>query len=126
LDVTGHVVRHCKWCDLLEAGSFLSEEPAFVVLAPGASKCSGGHLTLVPRAHESLLTRLEPEEMASVLAGLSSLVLSLKRTHHVRDVEVRVHPRIPSEHHPHLHFHLIPREVPVARSDDPVLKMRGA
>jgi len=106
--------RHCSWCELLlEATTpVLYEEAAFVVVAPRPDLREREYLTVVPRAHVARIGELEPEEMASVLAGLSRLVLGMKRTYHVDEVEVRPHPKPPSGHG-HLHFHLIPKAVPV-------------
>jgi diadenosine tetraphosphate (Ap4A) HIT family hydrolase len=125
----GRTTRPCRWCDLFDSpGHFVSEAPAYVVLAPGSSKCAAGHLTLLPRAHVALLTDLEPEDLASVLAGLSRLVRSLKEAYKVTEVEIRAHPRSPSGHHAHahLHFHLIPSAVGAPRVGGPALKRRGA
>jgi len=103
------------------------EEPAFVVLAPGASKCADGELTLLPRAHVSVLTELGSEDMASVLAGLSKLVRNLKQAEKMKDIEVSAHPAVvASERHNHLHFHLIPRDVSAHQAPDSFLKRRRA
>ena len=50
-----------------------------------------------------MLTDLTPDDMASVLAGLAKLVRGIKRAHDVQDVEIRIHPRVPS-HRGHVHF----------------------
>jgi diadenosine tetraphosphate (Ap4A) HIT family hydrolase len=84
------------------------EDPSFVVVARNATDNSRGHLTLLPRAHVSTLTELTPDDMASVLAGLAKLVLSIKWTQEAQDVEIRTHPRVRS-HRAHVHFDARPR-----------------
>jgi len=96
----------CCWCEWLETTwPVVFEDAAFVVLAPGAERCTRNSLTLVPRAHAPLLTELSAADMADVLAGLSKLSLAVRRTCGLHDVEIQTHPADVSGREGHVHFH---------------------
>jgi len=100
-------LRDCRWCEMVEAGaSVLVADPAFVIVDPEGIGCAHGNLTLVPRAHVSVLSELGSEEMAAVLAGLSRLLTAIKRASQVTSVEVQAHPEHATEP-THLHFHVV-------------------
>lgn len=81
------------------------EDAAFVVLAPGAERCTRNSLTLVPRAHARLLTELPARDMADVLAGLSKLSFAVRRSCGLHDVKIETHPADVSGRGGHVHFH---------------------
>ena len=94
------------------------EDPTFVVLASGVSECAHGHMTVLPKAHVSVLTELTAEDMSSVLAGLSRLVQTIKEAQDAQDVQVVAHPELPERQHEHLHFHLVPEGAQVRKDED--------
>ncbi len=97
----------CRWCEWLEtARPVLYEERSFAVLVPDADHCAGS-LTLVPKNHVPVLTELEPEIMADVLAGLSTLMLAVRQTYGLNDVEIRTHHSEVPGRGGHVHFHPI-------------------
>jgi len=96
----------CCWCEWLETTwPVVFEDAAFVVLAPGAERCTRNSLTLVPRAHAPLLTELSAHDMADVLAGLSRLSLAVRRACGLHRVEIQTHPADVSGRGGHVHFH---------------------
>jgi diadenosine tetraphosphate (Ap4A) HIT family hydrolase len=97
----------CRWCEIIEGrGTALVTDPAFVIVDPGQIGCADGNLTLVPRAHVSVLSELGSEDMAAVLAGLSRLLTAIKRASGATRVEVQAHPEHSSDP-THLHFHVV-------------------
>jgi hypothetical protein len=95
----------CCWCEWLDtAWPVLYEEAAFVVLAPGAERCTRDSLTLVPKTHTPVLAELSPDQMADVLAGLSKLARAVRQTCAVDDVGIETHPNRQVEGG-HVHFH---------------------
>lgn len=102
----------CRWCEIATASAaMLIEDPAFVIVGPGAVRGALGTYTLLPRAHVSVLSQLSGEDMAAVLAGLSRLSRYVKQESGATDVEIRAYPRHASSR-VHLHFHTVPTLVP--------------
>jgi len=96
----------CRWCEWLEtAGPVLHEDETFVVLAPGAERCSRHRLTLLPKAHGAVLTELSPDAMVAVLAGLSRLSLAIRQTCGLDDIAIQPHHADPWDGEEHVHFH---------------------
>lgn len=106
--------KACRWCRLVESGDHVVYDcPAFVLLE-GPSRRRGGYLTLVTRAHASLLTELPAREMAAVLAGLTKASERMRGASGSDGVQIRPHPSGAGGARGHLHFQLVP-EVPGAR-----------
>jgi diadenosine tetraphosphate (Ap4A) HIT family hydrolase len=113
--------KACRWCRLVESGDHVVfDGPAFVLLE-GPSRRRGGYITLVTRAHASLLTELPAHEMAAVLAGLTKASERMRGTSGTDGIQIRPHPSGASGGRGHLHFQLVP-EVPGARRpfDEPL------
>jgi len=98
--------ERCTWCDLIESGQrAVYEEPALVMFDTSTQPTSS-RLTLVPRAHVSVVTELPVPAMAAVLAGLA------RATGPDSGRAVQVSPK-PDElclDHAHLHFDLVLEE----------------
>ena len=104
--------KACRWCRLVESGEHVvCDEPAFVVLE-GPARRRGGYVTLVTRAHVSVITQLPLAEMGAVLAGLTRTSDQMTRTSGSR-VHIHAHPVGRRGGRGHLHFRLGP-ESPVA------------
>jgi diadenosine tetraphosphate (Ap4A) HIT family hydrolase len=115
-------IETCRWCRLLCSDEHVvCDAPAYVVME-GLSRRRPGALTLVPKAHVSVVTELPLQEMASVLAGLSSASDTLRRTSGSPSVHIRALSRAGDPGRGHLHFQLVteppanaPAAVPSAR-----------
>jgi diadenosine tetraphosphate (Ap4A) HIT family hydrolase len=100
-------VETCRWCRLLWSDEHVvCDAPAYVVME-GLSRRRPGALTLVPKAHVGVVTELPVQEMASVLAGLSSASDTLRRTSGSSSVHIRAHSRAGDLGRGHLHFQLV-------------------
>lgn len=113
--------KACRWCRLVQAGDHVVyDSPAFVLLE-GPARRRGGYLTLVTRAHASVLTELPPREMAAVLAGLTKASERMRSASGADGIQIRPHPSGSGAARGHLHFQLVP-EVPGARKrlDEPL------
>lgn len=100
--------KACRWCRLVESGDHVVfDGPAFVLLE-GPSRRRGGYLTLVTRAHASVLTQLSAPEMAAVLAGLTKASERMRSTSGADGIRIRSHPSGPGGGRGHLHFQLVP------------------
>ncbi len=100
-------VETCHWCRLLWSDEHVAcDAPAYVVMK-GLSRRRPGALTLVPKAHVSVVTELPLQEMASVLAGLSSASDTLRRTSGSSSVHIRALSRAGDPARGHLHFQLM-------------------
>jgi len=96
----------CRWCKWLEtAWPVLHEDETFVVLGPGAERCSRNRLTLFPKTHAPVLTELSPDAMVAVLAGLSRLSLAIRQTSGLDHIAIQTHPADPWDGEEHMHFH---------------------
>lgn len=116
----------CRWCRLVTSGDHVVyDEPAFVLLE-GPSRRRGGSLTLVTRAHASLLTDLPAPEMAAVLAGLTRASEQMRSASGAKSIEIRSHPSGASSARGHVHFQLVPKAQARLRSVDEPLESRSA
>lgn len=107
--------RSCRWCRLVQSGErVVYDEPAFVVLE-GPSRRRGGYLTLVTKAHVSMLTDLPLSQTGAVLAGLTKVSERLRDCSGAMAVDVRAHRSGGrSGGNGHLHFRLMP-DLPAAQ-----------
>jgi diadenosine tetraphosphate (Ap4A) HIT family hydrolase len=112
-------VETCRWCRLLWSDEHVvCDAPAYVVME-GLSRRRPGALTLVPKAHVSVVTQLPLQEMASVLAGLSSASDTLRRTSGSSSVSIRAHSRVGGPDRGHLHFQLMTEPPANGRAPEP-------
>ena len=100
-------VKRCRWCRLVQSGEHVVvDEPAFVVFE-GPARRGGGYLTLVTRAHASVITELPLGDMGAVLAGLTRVSDRLTGTAGAAEVHIYAHPVGRPRRPGHLHFRLV-------------------
>jgi diadenosine tetraphosphate (Ap4A) HIT family hydrolase len=118
--------KACRWCRLVESGDHVVYDGPSFVLIEGASRRRGGYLTLVTRAHASLLSELPAREMAAVLAGLTKALERLRGASGSDDIQIRPHPSGAGGARGHLHLQLV-REAPgTRRASDEALDSQSA
>jgi hypothetical protein len=81
---------NCHWCSRIEAAGVIASEQGYVIFTDGDD--AGPQFTLVPRSHAGTLNQLPSFEKTTILAGLTTMTSSLRRSHPMLDVEIQAIP----------------------------------
>ena len=91
----------------MESGEHVvRDDPAFVVLE-GPARSRGGYVTVVTKAHASVMADLPVGQMGALLAALTRESERLNRTSG-GTIQIHAHPSGRRNAQGHLHFRLVP------------------